>query len=158
MEEVKQIKAYIYKISHSKCDKIYIGSTTQKNINKRFYEHKYKFNNNCLTCKSREIFKYGSNDCKIELIEEVLCNNKKELYKIEGEHIKNNNCINKIIAGRNKKEYIKDNKEIINDKERAYRLLNKKKTTEKNLRWKIKNEENRLYIKNLMKLDELFNI
>jgi hypothetical protein len=36
-----------------------------------------------------------------------------ELDKREGEHIRNNNCINKYIAGRTMKEYYEDNKEKI---------------------------------------------
>jgi hypothetical protein len=34
-----------------------------------------------------------------------------ELERREGEHIRNNNCINKMVSGRTQKEWREDNKE-----------------------------------------------
>ena len=61
----------IYKITSSKTDNVYIGSTIQT-LNDRFLKHKsnYKLyqNNKYANVSSNEILKHG--DAKIELIEE----------------------------------------------------------------------------------------
>ena len=54
---------------------------------------------------------YGIENCKIELIENYSCETKMELLKREGHHIKNNECINKIASGRTNAEWRKDNYE-----------------------------------------------
>jgi hypothetical protein len=60
------------------------------------------------------------NDVRIELIEEYPCDNKIQLNKKEGEHIRNNTCLNRCIPGRTKKErekkYRENNKEHLNKK------------------------------------------
>ena len=53
---------------------------------------------------------YGLENCFIELLEAKECNSKDELHKI-GNYIRELECVNKRIAGRNKKEYYDDNKE-----------------------------------------------
>ena len=103
----------IYKLWSLEGDDIYIGSTTQS-LAVRKAEHKRKD-----TCYSKILFeKYD--DVKIELIEEYPCKNKMELNKREGYYIRNNECVNKSIAGRTKKEYDKkyreENKEKISEK------------------------------------------
>ena len=100
-------KAKIYAIKSDQLDKIYIGSTCRP-LNIRFNEHKSK-KNNLTKEKSKEILVF--NDAKIYLIENYPCNNKDELRKREGEIIRQNNCVNKQIAGRSTKEWIEDNKE-----------------------------------------------
>jgi hypothetical protein len=67
---------------------------------------------------SFEIVKYP--DCKIQLLE--LCNfeTKEELRKLEGEYIKNNECINKYVAGRTIKEWRNENKNIISEYYKKY--------------------------------------
>jgi hypothetical protein len=93
----------IYAIRSHQTDLIYIGSTTQP-LHKRFYEH----NRSKKTVSSKEIMKYE--DAYIELIEDFPCNSKKELNRREGHHIRNTeNCVNKCVAGRTKKEWIVDN-------------------------------------------------
>ena len=72
--------------------------------------------------------------CKIELYENYPSNNKKELEKKEGKITLLIGTINKLIAGRTKKEYAKDNKEII---EKKYKIW-----YEKNKRIKNKNVKN----------------
>lgn len=49
----------------------------------------------------------------IELIEDFPCETKAELLKREGEFIREMDCINKHIAGRSKKQYVKDNAEKV---------------------------------------------
>ena len=66
-------------------------------------------------------------DAYIELIEDFPCNSKKELNRREGQHIRNNDCVNKNIAGRTKKEWNLDNKDETNRKRREYRAAKKSK-------------------------------
>lgn len=103
----------IYKISSESKGLCYYGSTT-KELDARLKSHRYKYSffkngktnyvsvNDILDC----------DDAKIELVEAFPCNNRKELDKKEGEYIKNNECVNLYIPGRNLKEYYQDNKEM----------------------------------------------
>jgi hypothetical protein len=57
-------------------------------------------------CKSYVLFEeYGVENCFIELIETISCNDKDEQKKIESGYIKSMNCINKIIPGVSKKPF-----------------------------------------------------
>jgi hypothetical protein len=107
----------IYKIWSPQTEFIYIGSTYQM-LCKRLADHKsfYKMNTGTIKCSSFEIIKYD--DVKIELIENLSCNNKEELTKREGEIIRQYKdiCINMRIEGRTRKEYYEDNK----DKRKEY--------------------------------------
>ena len=62
---------------------------------------------------SFDLFKFGENDVRIELIETFSCNTKEDLLKREGYHIRNNKCINRHIMGRTDKEYYEDNKYLL---------------------------------------------
>ncbi len=114
----------IYKLVSDNTDMIYIGSTTIK-LNKRLSEHKSQFKNNNNFVYSKKLFKLGEN-VSIELIKLFPCNCRKELEKEEGKYILEykNICVNKYIAGRTIKEYMKkynkkqweDNKEKIKEK------------------------------------------
>jgi len=122
--------AKIYKLWSPQGNEIYIGSTTQS-LAVRKAKHKSKLN-----CRSRILFqKYD--DVRIELIEEYPCKNRMELNKQEGEHIRNNDCINKVIAGRTHKEYREDNKEQIKE----YRENNKEQIYERKKEYYEKNKE-----------------
>jgi len=109
--------AKIYKLWAPQGDEIYIGSTTQS-LAVRKAQHKRQLN----SC-SRILFqKYD--DVRIELIEEFPCKNRMELVRREGEIMRNNDCINKRIAGRTDKEYYEDNKEQIREKQKEYMKTN----------------------------------
>jgi len=110
----------IYKIADIGYNKMYIGSTTQR-LSKRFSVHKYHYklwkeNKYCKLSVFDIYEEFGFDNCKIELIENYSCTSKEELLKKEGEYIKNNICVNKVIAGRTKKQYCEDNKEKIKQK------------------------------------------
>lgn len=116
----------IYKIEpivkHEEQD-IYYGSTTET-LSTRMSKHRYNYKQKINTCNSFKLFdKYGVQDCKIFLVEYYPCNSKEELHTKESEYIKNNNCINKYIPLRTKKEYYEDNIEKIKqqDKEKYKR-------------------------------------
>lgn len=60
-------------------------------------------------------------NCKIEWIKNFPCNSKKELEREEGQHQRENQCVNKLIAGRTNEEWIEDNKERLNQNKRDYK-------------------------------------
>ena len=55
-----------------------------------------------------------------ELVEKIKCNNMEQLREREKYYILNNDCINKKIPNRTKKEYNKDNKEHFNEYHKNY--------------------------------------
>jgi hypothetical protein len=118
----------VYTIRSYKTDDIYIGSTTQT-LTKRLSKHKGDFKSwkkgkrNYIT--SYELIKYD--DVYIELLEVCPCSNKMELCRREGELIRSMDCINKNVAGRTPKEYKKENKEKIKEKNKEYYQENKDK-------------------------------
>lgn len=122
----------IYKvepINNGEDGDIYIGSTTGY-LCKRFYIHKYNYrynkNNYCIF----NLFnKYGIDNLKIVLIEEITYNNKRELLNREGFYIKSMNCINKNIP-RTREEYKLDNKDILNERLKQWQLENKEKISQ----------------------------
>ena len=99
----------------------YIGSTTV-GLSSRLAQHR----RNYLNYKDGlyhfvsiyDLFdKYGLENCKIELVEEAPCETKEQLRKIEGQHIRNEECINKRIEGRTDKEYYQENRiKLLGDK------------------------------------------
>jgi hypothetical protein len=95
---------------------------------------------------------FGIENCKIELIENFACLCKDELLKKEGEHIKNNDCVNKVIAGRTKKEYYIENK----DNKKKFYIDNKDKILEYQKEYYIENKDNikKFYIDNKDKILE----
>lgn len=120
----------IYCIRSHQTDKIYIGSTTKKYLTSRIAQHKTDYkrwivgNKNYVS--SYEILQYP--DCYIELLENYPCESAKELHKREGELIKEtSNVCNLCIAGRTRKQYNKDNAELLKQKAKEYRVKNPEK-------------------------------
>jgi hypothetical protein len=136
----------IYKIIDNAYTKMYIGSTTQS-LSKRFSMHKSKYiiwknNNRCSKITVYDIFEeFGIENCKIELIEECLCENRIQLCKKEGEYIKNNNCVNKIIPGRTKQEYNEANKDKILEYTKQWREANNDNIREYNKEYSKANKD-----------------
>ena len=121
MQNTKYSKAKIYKIVDVGYNKCYYGSTITT-LNKRFYHHKRDYKQSKKSSNSYQIFdEYGLDNVKIELVELVNVNNKEELLKIEGGYIKNNDCVNKNIAGRTKQEYRFDKRDNIKTYNKQYR-------------------------------------
>lgn len=114
-ENNKYSNGKIYIITDIGYNICYYGSTIC-NLSKRFAGHKTQYNEHKINNKRYvSVFKifdeYGIKNCKIELVELFPCNNKTELLRREGYYIKNNDCINKLVAGRTQKECREDNKE-----------------------------------------------
>ena len=118
----------IYKIVGG--GKTYYGSTCVKNLSTRLAQHyheqtKILKNGGGNRCSSQEIL--NCDDCQIILVETYPCNSKDELRKREGEYIQGNECINKYIAGRSKKQYSEDNKEYFAKLSKEYRVKNRER-------------------------------
>ncbi|ARF11778.1 hypothetical protein Klosneuvirus_2_214 [Klosneuvirus KNV1] len=135
----------IYKLTSNQTTDIYIGSTAQKSLKSRLNAHKTvykqcKDQNNLDEITSCKLVCYD--DCKIELIENYPCNNSDELKKREGYWIKNTpNCVNKVIAGRTRQEYKRDNKEYLNEKNKEYNEKNKERLKEIYKQYRIENKD-----------------
>ena len=135
-------KGKIYSIRSHQTDDIYIGSTTQS-LYERLRGHTRDFN--CWKngehhyVSSYEILKYD--DAYIELIEEHPCQNKDQLRKKEGETIRANDCVNKVIPGRTQKEYREENKEELNKISKKYYEEHKEEMLKKNKEYREDNKE-----------------
>ena len=96
----KYQSAKIYKIVSDSCDSVYYGSTCQK-LSQRMAGHRASYKSwkagkhNYVT--SYDIIKHG--DAIIVLVEDVPCDSKEQLLKIERRYVENNDCVNKYIPG-----------------------------------------------------------
>jgi hypothetical protein len=150
------MKGFIYIIRSHKTDDVYYGSTDNMSQRMDWHIKHYKCwlntKNNYIT--SFDIIKYE--DWYVELVEEFEYNIKTELTAREGYYIRNNNCVNKRIEGRTRKEYDIDNKEQIRERRikwinnnadkikeqnKIYRDTNRELINEKNKQYDIKNKE-----------------
>jgi len=147
--ETEKINKYqngkIYCIRSPSTDKIYIGSTIEPYLSNRFGGHKRDFkhflNGNKNNISSFELIKLG--DAYIELLESFPCNSKLELHKREGELIREHRdmCVNKVIAGRSKKEWKIDNKEAVKKHYKTYCESNKEKMNKHSKQYYENNKE-----------------
>ena len=103
----------IYALKSSKTDDIYIGST-KNTIITRFSAHKSNYKlylqGKHKYVTSFELCKYD--DVYVELIENYNCSSKKELERREGEIQREMKCVNQLIAGRTRKEHLKENEDF----------------------------------------------
>ncbi len=84
----------IYKIYSPECDKIYIGSTSRKNLRRRFNEHKQQAKpTNRRNSTSQYLFQ-NYDKVYIEALEKFDDIEKKDLAKMEAKYILKNNCLN----------------------------------------------------------------
>lgn len=135
MEINKYNNGKIYTVRSFKTDKYYIGSTCET-LAKRFWSHQHRSNK----CSSKEIIELD--DAYIELLELYPCNSKAELNKREGELIRQHDkCINKFIAGRDRKQYKEDNKEKITEYMTKYKEDNKEQIKKQRKEYLEKNRD-----------------
>ena len=132
----------IYKIYNTINDDIYVGSTTRK-LCERMGEHrsrvKYRDKHKPL---SQSILEHGVENFFIELIEKCPCNDKDELLRTEGKYIRElKPSMNKIIAGRTRKEHYIDNKEHLSQRAKEWREVNPGYMAQKNKEWRENNKE-----------------
>ena len=103
----------IYALKSSKTDDIYIGST-KNTINARLSKHKSNYK---LYLQGKRRYETSFDLCKyddvyVELIENYNCSSKKELERREGEIQREMKCVNQLIAGRTRKEHLKENEDF----------------------------------------------
>jgi len=116
---------------------IYVGSTIEKYLSCRLAKHRH-------TTKG-SLYQYVKGDWNnwyIELYEDYPCNNKQQLLKREGEIIRQIATINKLIAGRNKKQHYQDNRDEILEKSKQYRQDNRDKLLEQKKQYYQENRDN----------------
>lgn len=124
----------IYKISSTKGEKVYYGSTIQP-LSHRFNRHRsdYKASRGC-TCSI--LFKeYGIDNCIVEMVEQVAIDllRERECHWIDVDE----NCVNKYRPYRSEEEKKKHDKECT----REWRKRNKEKTKEYNRLYRLKKKE-----------------
>ena len=137
-------KGKIYELVDLTNNNKYYGSTIQ-DLKKRKGQHKSLYhiylNGKMNYVSSFEIIK--NNNYEIYLVEEFPCNSKSELEAREGYYIRNNNCINKNIPGRTRKENHKqwsaDNKEWIKELHKDWKKNNSSKLKILNKKYYNKN-------------------
>lgn len=119
---------------------IYIGSTC--NFNRRINEHKSKCYNEISNRYNTPIYQFIRDNCKwedlsFEIIEEIECNDKKELYEKEGKHIRmfQSTCLNIQIAGVN---CIENMKKYQKEYQKEYQKTDEYKKYQKEYRLKKK--------------------
>ncbi len=122
--------AKIYRLWSPSTDLNYIGSTCTE-LRKRLHEHKCHYkrytDGKRGYISSFEVVKQG--DCRIVLVEAKACNDKLEMLRLEAHHIRNNDCVNKVInpgalllAGRQQynAEWYQNNRDAIRAQTKEY--------------------------------------
>ncbi len=134
---VNYTNSKVYKIWSTLGNNIYVGSTTKQYLSQRMDKHRECYRQWKKTSErfitSFLIFdEYGLENCFIELLEAKECNSKDELRKIEGKYIRELECVNKVVAGRTRKEHYRENRDHIIEYANQYRIENKEFIAEKN--------------------------
>ena len=120
-------KGKIYKIVCNITGLTYYGSTVNT-LCKRMSGHRSHLNTEN-TCKSKLVLAGGDYD--YSLVEECPCDSKDQLHQRERFYIENNECVNKTIPGRTKKEYCEQNRDKFLARDKEYREQNKDKIKER---------------------------
>lgn len=122
---VNYLQGKIYKIVSG--DLTYIGSTCEPTLARRLSKHKENYKR-WLIGKQNYMTSYKileNNDAEIFLLETFPCASKDELHARERFHIENNDCVNKNIPSRTKKEWYEENKDKLKEHGKSYREANK---------------------------------
>ena len=140
----------IYKIEptvdHDEGD-VYIGSTTQNYLSQRMAKHRGQFLKwkddgiRNMTTSYILFEKYGLENCRILLLENVNASNHEELVAKEAYYIKTLKCVNKKIPLQSPTEYYHENKLIILNKQKEYYECNKEDILERNRQYQKNNNE-----------------
>ena len=136
-------KAKVYKLYSPSKNLTYIGSTTET-LAQRLAKHKFcykAYNKDNTKTYTSSYLVLDEEDYKIELLEEYACNNRSQLERKEGEYIKNNICVNQVIAGRTIKEYCIDNADKLREQRKQYKIANADILKEKDKQYYIANAD-----------------
>jgi hypothetical protein len=147
-------KAKIYEIICLTTGERYIGSTCYQYLCQRERQHilhykKWKKGNGSFI-SSLPIIERGN--YQMLLIENYSCSSQDELSAREGYWIREKECVNKRIEGRNKKQYYQDNVEKI--KQYYEDNTEKKKQYQQDNAEKIRGQKKQYYQKNVEKIRE----
>ena len=126
-------KGKIYKVLDNSYTKCYIGSTCE-DLCRRMAQHKWQYKE---WVKNRDMYfhysiydlfdEFDVDGCKIELLENFPCMNRTELIQREGQHQRDNDCLNKNVAGRTPKMYREENKEALQQRNQNHYKANSEK-------------------------------
>ena len=136
----------IYRVVDNAYEMCYIGSTIEK-LSSRMNSHKAKYKKYKELGEGSYITVYaifdnvGIGNCKIELLELYPCTTKEELHAREGYHQRQENCVNKYIAGRTQQEWYHDNRERVQEQSRKWKEENYDRSRAYDKEYKEKNKE-----------------
>lgn len=149
-------KGKIYRIySLNDVSKQYIGSSCNE-LRVRLQQHKSAYKK-WLQTGVQYVTVYdiiGLGDIRIELVHKYSCECREELRAEEGRCIRSMDCINKVVAGRTREQYRKDNPDIIKAinkrdyQKRRKEILAKQKAYNEANKELIKERKARLYQRN----------
>ena len=141
MRDYKQGKIYTIRCKYDD-SLIYVGSTVE-HLCVRMARHRGKSKRDeCINIPLyQEVNKTNWDDWYIELYEDCPCESKAQLNRREGEVIREIGTLNKVIAGRTKQEYHRENTEKIHEKKKQYYRDNFEKINEKNKQYNRENAE-----------------
>ena len=121
----------------------YIGSTTlplSRRLAQHIYDYKqYNEGNRKYPLTSFKVLE--NPDYCISLVEKYSCEDKEELHARERYWIENTDCVNRFIPNRSKAEHYQDNKDIILEKNKTYRMENADIIQKQRAEYKEKNRE-----------------
>ncbi len=96
------MKGLVYTIRSKSSELVYYGSTVEKMLSNRMAGHRSQYKRwlagkggNCMSFQILELA-----DAYIELVEEVEVETRQHLRALEGKYQRENECVNKNIAGR----------------------------------------------------------
>jgi len=133
------MKGFVYRIYDNTNGNVYYGST-KETVSRRMTGHRTKYKlwlkgKVKHYTKSFDILKNG--DYSYNIVEEVEYENKYELHNRERYYIENNECINKFIPNRTRKQWREDNKEKI----KQYYVDNKNDILERHKQYLKENKD-----------------
>lgn len=77
------------------------------------------------------VFVLDMEEWSMDVLHELECD-EEEASRVEGNYIRNNKCVNRLVAGRTRQQYHQDNKERLNAKSRQYHQDNCDRLNERN--------------------------
>ena len=135
----------IYALWDNNFTKCYIGKTVESLSNRKAkHKRKYKayLNGTDAFTTSFSLFdEFGVDNCIIELLEHYPCSSKEELRAREGHHIRNEECINKRMEGRTKKQHYQDIREHQLKIRKEWRENNKEYKKDIDTKYRHENKE-----------------
>jgi Uri superfamily endonuclease len=130
--------AKIYKLVNLDLGLTYYGSTSG-GLKKRLSRHKSEAKTNNGKCTSKLLFEKGI--CKIVLVELYPTDDKTILHQRERFYIENNECVNKNVPTRTKREWRVANKEQISKQKKEWEVDNHNKRAKQKRIYRANNSD-----------------